>query len=77
MCSETGVAFELETAFPKLAALHRTMKADPKLAKYFASDPYKVRGEQCDVCQLQWRALRGRMGRQSGRGTLDTCRRDE
>ena len=40
MCTETGVAFELETAFPKLAALHRTMKADPKLAKYFASDPY-------------------------------------
>jgi len=39
MCTDEGVAFELNK-YPKLAALHAKVKADPALAGYFASDQY-------------------------------------
>lgn len=40
MSSESKVPCDF-AKFPKLAALHAAMKAEPKLAKYFASDMYK------------------------------------
>ena len=39
MSTETGLAFDV-SKFPKLKALHATMKAEPALASYFASDMY-------------------------------------
>lgn len=39
MCEQASVAFDV-TPFPKLRALHAAMRADPALARYFASDMY-------------------------------------
>lgn len=40
MCAEMGVANSLAADYPKLAALHAALKAEPSLAPYFASDAY-------------------------------------
>merc|ERR1719238_1033873 len=38
MCAEMGLPLELAKSFPKLAALHTKIKAEPLLARYFKAD---------------------------------------
>ena len=40
LAAESSLVFDLNGSYPKLAALHAKLKAEPALASYFASDAY-------------------------------------